>query len=332
MNTKIVTDVVGSLRVGSSKEAIELQLPIGLDFISDGQVYSYDLQDANLPFLLDIESQPLLPQIQIEDYQFHRIVKLNGRLKEAIDPAKSLVVDSFEMSEKALKEKDRGKLKFIHPMPLMLSNVFSWKSVNDHYNSSVDQLLRDIRNFIIIPTLEYLLAKYPIKYFQGDDIAIFDGDIHRSLVDEEFTMLQNISTWCNRRDIAFACYAPDVPLPDNMPSEYKPEHIRQKLFEIPHLINWLFVYESDSEEDLLKKINLVSRHKVDDSPLALGIIESGKEHYEDIGLLKAKVDQVIDSLKPSVLHITPYGGFKGLDRDIAKRKMEMLVSLKSSYA
>lgn len=326
---RTMTDVVGSLRVRTAKDAIDLQNSIGLDYISDGQIYSYTLQDANLPYLLDIEGKPLLPQVAVEDYQFHRIIRLIGKLKDPIDPSKSLVVKSFEDAEAALEEKSRSKLKFIHPMPLMLLNVFSWKSVNDYYGNRCDQLLRDIRNFIIIPTFEYLLAKYPLKYIQGDDIAIFDGDIHGSLIDEEFTMLENISTWCHRRELLFSCYAPDVPTPINMPDAYKPEKIRQRLLEISHMMNWLFIYENDSEEDLIRKINLFSRNKID--TLAIGLIDSSKEHYEDTNILNSKLDQVLSDLAPSIVHLTPIGGFKGLEPEIAKRKMEMLVSLKSAH-
>jgi hypothetical protein len=327
----ILTDVIGSLRVNSPEEAIDLQLPIGLDSFSDGQGYCFMLQDANLPFLLDGKLKPLLPCISVTDHRGHRIVKLRDKLKAAVDPSKSLVTQWFESAAKHVKANkgDLQSLKFTHPMPLTILNTFSIKSVQDVYGSSQDELLWDIQEQFILPVLEYLRSRYPLQYFQGDDVAIFDGDIHGPLVDEEFSVIEGMSKRCQKWEIRFACYAPDVPLPRNMLDPWKPEMIRRRLLKIPGTVSWMFFYEGESEEDFEKKLRFIQRHREESVTLAIGLLDSNREHYEDIHVLGAQIKRTIEFLDLSRLHISPTGGFKGVEPNVAERKMQMLVDLKS---
>jgi len=329
--TEILTDVIGTLRVDSPEEAIALQLPIGLDFISDGQVYCSKLEEPNLPFLLGDNLQPLLPQITVVDYGVHKIVRLKGRLEETIDPSRSLIVRSFERAAKEVESK-KGQLeslKFIHPLPLTILNTFTIESVRNVYGKNPEILLRDIRDKVILPAMEYLSGKYPIRYFQGDDPAIFDEDVHGpSLIEQEFLVIEEICEYCHERDIKFACYVPDVPLPENL----QPQKIRRRLLGLSGTISWEFFYSHEEPGELLRKLDFIRRSKGTGITLALGIVDSNRPYIEDLGLLVSKVKQAIAFLNPDRLHLSPIGGFKGVNADIARKKMRMLVEVKSLIA
>lgn len=335
--TDVFTDVVGSLRVRTPEEAVDLQLPIELDFNSDGQGYCFVHEDANLPFLLDCEQRPLLPQITVEEPgedRRHRIVKLRAKLKDAIEPSQSLTDQWYESAAKRWKDEggDLERLKLIHPLPLMVLNTFTIQSVQDVYGDAPDELLWDIEEQLILPRLEYHRGKYPLKYFQGDDVAIFDGDIHSvSLINEEFSVIEDMSKRCQEWDIKFACYAPDVPPPSKpMPDPVKPARIRQKLLSVPGIVSWMFFYEGEKEEDFEKKLRFTRRHKGEDVILALGLLEPNKKYREeDINIASAKLKRAIEFLGLRMFHISPMVGFKGVESSVAENQMQTMVHLKS---
>lgn len=325
--TNIITDVVGSLRANNPQQATEIQLKYGLDVISDGQIYTYQkIKDANLPFFLDKTGKPLLPEIELQDDNTHRIVNLLAKLKDPIDANRSMVIDYFEQAFSSLKTKtDKRKLKFILPLPLTLLNVFSFKSVYSVYGKrSRDHLLRDIYNFIFQPLLDYVVSKYSVKYFQGDDPAIFDSDIHGDLLDEEFKLIGEIQKASQDNEIMFGLYTPEVPLPTGMDSQ----KVLQEVYSFEKAMPWMFISEEDSSEEIGKKIRFVKRVRKPGLALALGLLESNRDSKEDVKVLVAKVEQILSDLELAELHLTPRGGFKGIDISVAERKFELLTKIK----
>lgn len=331
MNINISTDVVGSLRTDNPKSAIDAQMPIDLTYKSDGQGYCYVLQDANLPFLLDIEKKPLLSQVKIEEFRSHRIVKLLARIKKPINPKNSLIVDWFDKAityAKDIGSNKSGNIKFIHPLPLTLLNVFSIKSLLDVYGSQQKRFLEDLLEFIVVPTLDFVIDKYKVNYIQMEGTALFDGDIHKELVNDEFLIMNKLSSYFIEKNITFGYYAPDVPLPREMPDSYKPDVIRSRLLGLDNAVTWFFFDQKMPNHEFESKLRFIKRHKNENNILSVGVVDSNSEHDEDVDLIVSRVKELISYLNLDNLHIAPYGGFKGVDMEVAVLKMQRLNDIK----
>lgn len=334
----ILLSSIGSFNFSSIKEVIKFQLDLGLDILTDGQIYLSRREDDSLSFISNNSLDPFLENYEIESpNSFSRCVNplpekscTNNISPEKFEFVKNFLDACDIANEYLMKKKTHKQIKFIIPSPLSIFSRFAIPS-----DQNFDELRRNfcecMKNNIIISSIEHMISVYQEKNYQYihwdyiqfdhpilDDFTYDDNEIHydiKILSD----IIQKINVFIKRnyenRKIFWIYYSPS-----NLAK--RPGVIRE-LTDFNSISFRVTGFDDANLTDQIRQATQLSFNQI-----CLGLINSFES--KDSGGLKpyqisAKLTRILnDPNMPKNLEelvITPNIGMKGLSPIEAKRKI-----------